>query len=419
MLSNMIESLLAAKGPEKERMDSPESVDALLEEMLRESEEVGHGQDGVILKIDLSVISAEHRNILAQNGILSPVEVNEVAVKVLKIYHPGKGDQEYRTQKKAREALAGASNAARVPDTTVARDQHLDKDTRDRLKSYGAQLEDKAEIIVMDYIDGKNLGALLYEFVLQKIGYTPDQLASLSYSQKEQLVAQELKFEVPNLAVAENAQEVRAALGLTDDRNDEKLFRYLKRQGMRLDPAIFEKVDNAIRILHQNGIHHNDLHKGNVMIDSKGEVYIIDFGRSHEEKRDGDIPDTKLSEKWRKLSVSDEEEQEQIYAHELAQLKDVEKRMRASPDQQKRIDSFIDNVIKKGTPALESELALSRASDARLEQFFIMLHLAYQKEGVDKDMLAGFVKSLESKERRFRPFENNKIKLLQKIGYLN
>ncbi|MDD3645946.1 MAG: phosphotransferase [Candidatus Gracilibacteria bacterium] len=38
-------------------------------------------------------------------------------------------------------------------------------------------------------------------------------------------------------------------------------------------------LDNAVNILKENGLTHTDLHPGNVMLDKKGNTYIIDFGR--------------------------------------------------------------------------------------------------------------------------------------------
>lgn len=40
----------------------------------------------------------------------------------------------------------------------------------------------------------------------------------------------------------------------------------------------FENLKNNIKTLHENNIHHRDLHEGNVMIDEKGDPVLIDFG---------------------------------------------------------------------------------------------------------------------------------------------
>lgn len=53
----------------------------------------------------------------------------------------------------------------------------------------------------------------------------------------------------------------------------------------------FEKLYKHIETLHRNGIHHRDLHEGNVMIDEKtGNPIIIDFGTAYKTFGDDDDP---------------------------------------------------------------------------------------------------------------------------------
>lgn len=42
----------------------------------------------------------------------------------------------------------------------------------------------------------------------------------------------------------------------------------------------FAQLKENIKKMHENNIHHRDLHEGNVMIDDKGDPVIIDFGTS-------------------------------------------------------------------------------------------------------------------------------------------
>lgn len=44
--------------------------------------------------------------------------------------------------------------------------------------------------------------------------------------------------------------------------------------------TFFIKLKESVKKMHENNIHHRDLHEGNVMIDDKGEPVIIDFGTS-------------------------------------------------------------------------------------------------------------------------------------------
>jgi Kae1-associated kinase Bud32 len=40
------------------------------------------------------------------------------------------------------------------------------------------------------------------------------------------------------------------------------------------------EIIKMIKILHKNGIYHNDLHDGNIMISNENDIYIIDYGLS-------------------------------------------------------------------------------------------------------------------------------------------
>ena len=266
----------------------------------------------------------------------------------------------------------------------------------------------------MDYVDGLDLGTVMYNFALKQMGHEDDYIADLTYSQKDQLVGQELGFERPDIESAQTTEEKESAQALTFDRNEEKLLKYLKKKGLKLESALFEKVDNAVRALNQNGMFHNDLHKQNVMIDVNGEVYIIDFGRAGEKRKDG-IADTLFSKRWKGLSLSEEDEQKQIHAQDLIQVERLQERLQSHPAQKERINAFIFNVIEKGTPVLERELALSRSDDVKFEQFLVMLHIVRESK-VHINVINAFIASLDNKG--LRPFERNRVQKLRQIGYL-
>lgn len=400
--------------PLRGQQESYESVDAVLEHMLQEGKELGSGEDGIVLKVDLAILTQNERHLLAESKVIThDEEVNAMAVKILKIYNPGLGDHEFRMQKRAREILFTEKNVARIPNITTARDQHINTETKDRFNRRGAHLEDRAEIIMMDCISGQDFGTIMYSFALGRMGYEEDYITDLSYSQKEQMVGQELGFERPNLESAQTSEENASAHAITFDRNEEKLFKYLKKQGFQIDPTIFEKVDNGVRILNQNGLYHNDLHKQNIMMDTDGEVYIIDFGRAGNEKRKDGIADTLFSKRWRRLSLREEDEQKGVHMRERAQIERNKEKLQSHPVQKERVNSFIRNVTEKGIQALEREFALSRGDDTKFEQFLIMLHIARESKGINSEMIDAFIVSLEDKG--LRPFERNKIQKLRRL----
>lgn len=47
-----------------------------------------------------------------------------------------------------------------------------------------------------------------------------------------------------------------------------------------VDPLFFKKIELFLKDIHEKGIHHRDLHEGNIMIDKDGQPAVIDFGLS-------------------------------------------------------------------------------------------------------------------------------------------
>ena len=63
------------------------------------------------------------------------------------------------------------------------------------------------------------------------------------------------------------------------DKLNMPLEQYLKTH-KHLSSRKLHKLFVVINIMHENGVYHNDLHGGNIMMDDRGRFYIIDFGNA-------------------------------------------------------------------------------------------------------------------------------------------
>ncbi|HEY4512900.1 MAG TPA: hypothetical protein VJH06_00070 [Candidatus Paceibacterota bacterium] len=102
-----MEKPTTAKRSKVEQRKPQETVDGVLEHMIQEGKEIGTGKDGIVFRIDLSLLPASERHLLVEDQVITPdEEVDTMAVKILKIYNPELGDYEFRMQKRAREILS-------------------------------------------------------------------------------------------------------------------------------------------------------------------------------------------------------------------------------------------------------------------------------------------------------------------------
>ncbi|MBI4566139.1 MAG: protein kinase [Planctomycetes bacterium] len=122
----------------------------------------------------------------------------------------------------------------------------------------------------------KDLNALFAVKVLRETEFsTPDQLARF---RREAHTTARLKH--PNIVTIHDAGEENGVPYIAMDYIDgEPLTAHLERKHRLRDMVIWlEKVVRAVEYAHEQGVIHRDLKPGNVMIDSRGEPRIMDFG---------------------------------------------------------------------------------------------------------------------------------------------
>lgn len=397
---------------------TPESVGEVFEHAIREGKEVGEGKDGIVFRIDLASLSESEISILKDEGAITETADKEgvIASKILKLYRPELGDHEFRMQRKAREILSKVSETCLVPEVSVATNQEISEETKSFLNLRGAELERRAEIIMMDYVDGDDLGTLTYNFVLEQNGYEDEYISSISYSEKEQQVGHILGFVVPD-PEAGTPEEKRSAQSIAFERNETILLAYLRKSGFKLDPEIISKIERTVRVLHENGIYHNDLHKRNIMISRGGEVFMIDFGRAGNSTREDGLDDTLFAKYWKRLTVSKQEEQEDLIRKEFSSL---EKRFLASEQKIKELESLILALKSKGVGGvLAREFSKASVDASKFDQFLVALHLVQNSselEAEKKAEISEFVGRMISSN--MITYQKSRVIRLREIGYI-
>jgi hypothetical protein len=417
-MGNLLDSMEIPKKEKGAAVFEITPLDGVFEHAIREGKNVGQGKDGIVFKINLGSFSEDEIVLLRGEGITVGQDEDIFAAKILKVYRPGEGAHEFLMQQKVLEIL-NEEGAMRVPGVFVARQQHLSNDTRTFLNSQGAQLEDRAEMVVMDYVDGKDLGTIMYEEVLRDMGYEEDYIEAMTYSEKEQQVGHELGFIRP--APASTAEEKVVAENLEREHNEELLLKYLKKRNFLFPTGVIEKIEMSLHLMRKNGLHHNDLHKRNVMIDNSGEVFLVDFGRTDFVKKEGAIDDGAFLKRWRDLFLSESEASKEKHVAELTQMDQLKERLLSNPKQKELMRSLILSMREVGISTLQKELALSRGNDVKFERFLVFINLLLDSSEVSderKREIRVFQESLTGNDSKLRPFEINLLKRCKDIGFL-
>jgi hypothetical protein len=277
--------------PEKEVIeDSSEDqlISAEYEHLIQESQPVDAGQEGFIFKLEMNHLPNETKAALAKSGL----EDGDAAVKVLKVYSPGKIGKEFASQKRAYEITekaraGGRTELAKVPKPVDFRKIEISDTTREVLNKQGAALDGKeVEVMMMDFINGEDLQEKFYRWVVKHapankqyaVRIDPD---TASFEQLYPAVAAILDFnQIPAGHNAEADREI--------DSRREKVVSFLQKTGFTLNKTVVDQIRNTREVLQNNRLFHNDEHERNFMLDGD-QVYLIDFARAADRKPDDEV----------------------------------------------------------------------------------------------------------------------------------
>jgi len=281
------------------RLDSAESVvriqlEKMIEKTLTESgTKENEGHHGIILRLDLSIFSPEELAELEQM-LGFPIERDsETAVKVLKIYQKGEAEKEFSLQAEASDAVNNAqelNDKVGIPQCYFGGELSLSNDElKSRLRDWGVALPDRIGVVIMDMIEGEDLGIFCYkEFIKEhfdkfksylgiiKKDIPPEEYDSyLKGRSIEDLIYAchyilEFQAKYKYFDSSYEAQQERSQVA-------KMLLENLENRGL-LGKDKISALRQAINIMHQAGIYHRDLHLRNILLDESGKMFIIDFG---------------------------------------------------------------------------------------------------------------------------------------------
>ena len=267
--------------PEERAEDAERAFDAHMEAMIATHRVENAGNNGLIMRLTPNDVPEDARGMLEERGILFE---EGAAVKLLKVYSPEQGKKEYEMLERAHTLVAEAPNPeelAQIPRPMLYREIAISKETREYLNQYGARLDNKVAVIMMEHVAGKDMATHLYDFILKERNYDPAVVEEMGFDEKQRLVSQGLGFHAPGgNAPTEGEREFERIQVMVG--NAGILMKYASDHKFQVHPANIEKIRRTAQLFHQNQLWHNDLHERNVMTKDPGDpgagVYIIDFG---------------------------------------------------------------------------------------------------------------------------------------------
>ncbi len=280
------------------RKEVREFLDTLVEHILSSrSEYLNEGNNGLVVKFQLFDLDPEYKEAFAAEMPSDGVkETRSFATKILKVYQPGKGEQEYEIQKRAYEIAQQAAQAggewAQVPKPWFYRNLSLTPETAQRIRGMGKgmKINQDAEVMIMDYVPGDDLATILFKEVVKhhpKLVHLVPDVDNMRFDALQEAVAFGLEFKAPGGKSRDEGERIFEERRVFAE-NAQKIYDFLKKRGVVLHPNIAEQMQNTIKALHQNGVFVLDAHERNFLITgdhlrggkTAPQVFMIDYGEA-------------------------------------------------------------------------------------------------------------------------------------------
>ncbi len=358
------------------------------------------GKSGILFRITNEELSPEDQERMAAlEGEENPE--GSLSIKALKVFDIAKARQEFNSLKEARNIMLKAAESsplslARIPRAIGCDEITVDKATQDRLNANGANIRDgRVGIITMDWIEGKDLAAVLYEELLKR---------------------------------APENEDLYQGKNIWDNPNFERLLRGLEKSGFVLPEAILTQIKNTVQVMHDNKFYHNDLHLRNIILEhgdlENPRLYIIDFADATHEKTNiqeaiGEyyLSDENIINNLRALTKSPEEKQKEYQEHILAEWNTREAVVKKTPKSIEQYEALKAALDAHNLNALDNQFAMSSSSESDFENFMgNLLRLSRENElylGAVKEFLSKLTEPQKGKKKSY--YVLNRAQSLQKI----
>jgi hypothetical protein len=392
------------------KQERKETTDRLLGEAILRADSVETGRDAIVVRLDVTELSEPARHILEDDGV--PIGAKDsVAAKMLKLYRPGEAKREFLVQQKAYKLTEGHAEYAQVPNPLALRDQNIAPKVREYLNKKGGHLDTAVEMIEMDFVKGKDLATIMYEFVLAKKGFSPELISDMSFEEKNERVAGLLDFRVATVKGASSESARQFANLIVMNENAEKLMTFLRHAGFRISPEVIDKLERTLELFQKNNIFHNDMHERNIMLEDD-EPKVIDFGQSKDKSTETTTDDFAIIRRLRRLLISPEEEGLIKRNRESSELKKLSERLKDHPRWKGKLKLLEKAASKSKMTIFDQELARVKGNDQDFDIFLVCLKAIVEEHPNSgaRAFTLGFMESLTDPSRYLRPYEVNKVR---------
>ncbi len=311
--------------PEKEHL-----LETQYGDVIKTHAPVDSGKEGIIYRMETSEVPDEVKNVYAEAG--HPLEADS-ALKVLKVYSSGKAKREYGFQLQAHSIVEehlkrnpqDVGKYARVPNPIDYRKIHIDDQTREQIaRAGGAITGQEVEVLLMDFIEGKDLATEFYLWILEHSPKDKDYVVQNTnirdFHQLQQAVENILDFTKIKPSDKSEAEKI-ADQHRVNNLNAQKVYDFLRRTGYKLDSNVVTQITNTRKLLEDARLFHNDEHERNHMIGDDGQVYLIDYAKASSQPANDEAV-INLEQKLRELTPEyREREVETLQRNALARIK--------------------------------------------------------------------------------------------------